>query len=218
MAEVERYPGRRLTVENDARRCIHSRYCVLGLNSVFIPNVEGPWINPDAADHEAVMAVVERCPSGALRYAPIEAAQPEVPPSVNTVRVWENGPLAFHGELEIVGDKSSYRATLCRCGKSKRKPFCDKSHMDAKFTATGEPQSQMSEALEVRGGPLKLTPQKDGPLMVEGPLEVCAGSGRTISRETRVWLCRCGHSGDKPFCDGTHKIAGFRDAGKLPED
>jgi CDGSH-type Zn-finger protein/uncharacterized Fe-S cluster protein YjdI len=218
MAEPEEYSGRRVTVFNDGKRCIHSRYCVLGLNSVFVPNVDGPWIKPDAADHETVMAVVERCPSGALRYAPVEGVEPEQPPTVNTVRVWENGPLAFHGALDIAGDKSCYRATLCRCGRSKRKPFCDKSHVEAKFAATGEPESLDSAALAVRNGPLKITPQHDGPLMVEGALEVCAGSGRTISRETKVWLCRCGHSLEKPFCDGSHKMAGFRDAGKLPVD
>jgi CDGSH-type Zn-finger protein len=45
--------------------------------------------------------------------------------------------------------------------------------------------------------------------MVEGNLEICAAGGRTISRETKVWLCRCGHSNTKPFCDGSHKRAGF---------
>ena len=141
MAQTEEYPGARLTIINDGKRCIHSRYCVLNLNSVFLPNVDGPWIKPDAAGPEAVMAVVEKCPSGALRYAPGEGADAGRPPTVNTVRVWENGPLAFHGELDIKGDTSSFRATLCRCGLSKRKPFCDHSHAEGGFDATGEPPS-----------------------------------------------------------------------------
>ncbi len=45
--------------------------------------------------------------------------------------------------------------------------------------------------------------------MVEGALEICAASGRTVSRQTKTWLCRCGHSQDKPFCDGSHAKAGF---------
>src|ERR1700744_977752 len=101
MAEIDEYKGTLLTIENDGKRCIHSRYCVLNLNSVFLPNVDGPWIKPDAASREVVIAVVEKCPSGALRYAPGDGATAEHAPTVNTVRVWENGPLAFHGELNI---------------------------------------------------------------------------------------------------------------------
>jgi CDGSH-type Zn-finger protein len=92
---------------------------------------------------------------------------------------------------------------------SKTKPYCDHSHVEAGFTATGEPATKQSQALAVRNGPLKVTPQKNGSLMVEGALEICSASGRTISREAKTWLCRCGHSGNKPFCDGTHKKVGF---------
>ena len=128
---------------------------------------------------------------------------------MNTVRIWENGPLAFHARLDIAGDQSSFRATLCRCGQSKNKPYCDHSHAEAGFAATGEPPSKETEPLAHGGGPLKVTPQKNGSLMVEGALEICAAGGRTISRTTKTWLCRCGHSANKPFCDGTHKKAGF---------
>ena len=128
---------------------------------------------------------------------------------MNTVRAWENGPLAFHAELDVAGDTSTYRATLCRCGQSKNKPYCDHSHSVAGFTATGEPPTKPTDPLAVRNGPLKVTPQTNGPLVVEGTLELCAASGRTVARQTRVVLCRCGGSGNKPFCDGTHKKNGF---------
>jgi CDGSH-type Zn-finger protein len=125
------------------------------------------------------------------------------------VRVWENGPLAFHAELDVADETASFRATLCRCGHSKLKPYCDHSHVEAGFTATGEPASKPSEPLARRDGPLKVTPRENGPLVVEGSLEICSASGRTISRETRTVLCRCGGSANKPFCDGTHKKIGF---------
>ncbi|HEY2068799.1 MAG TPA: CDGSH iron-sulfur domain-containing protein [Rhizomicrobium sp.] len=209
MSDIDEYAGEHVTVVNDGKRCIHSRYCVLNLNSVFVPNIDGPWIRPDAASREAVIAVVEKCPSGSLRYTPVGDTAPEHPPTVNTARIWENGPLAFHAELDVGGDTSSFRATLCRCGLSKNKPYCDHSHSEGKFIATGEPETRDAAAVETHDGPLKVTPQKNGPLMVEGALEICAASGRTVSRETKTWLCRCGHSGDKPFCDGSHKAAGF---------
>ncbi len=209
MSDIEEYNGEKVTVINDGARCIHSRYCVLNLNRVFLPNVEGPWIKPDATNAETVIAVVEKCPSGALRYRPEGGTAPEQPPTVNTVRVWENGPLAFHAELNVAGDTSSLRATLCRCGLSKNKPYCDHSHVAGKFQATGEPDSQDSQPLSLRNGPLKVTPTHNGPLKVEGALEVCAASGRTVTRDVKLFLCRCGHSMDKPFCDGSHMKAGF---------
>jgi CDGSH-type Zn-finger protein/uncharacterized Fe-S cluster protein YjdI len=214
MSDVEEYKGSRITVLSDGKRCIHSRYCVLNLPAVFLPNVEGPWIKPDACPTEVAIAVITKCPSGSLRYRPESDAVPaEGAPGVNTIRVWEDGPLAVHAELSIGGDTSSHRATLCRCGLSKNKPYCDHSHSAGKFRATGEPDSQDSEPLAVRGGPLKITPTHNGPYKVEGPVEICAASGRTVARDTKLFLCRCGHSNDKPFCDGSHMQAGFTDPG-----
>jgi len=46
-------------------------------------------------------------------------------------------------------------------------------------------------------------------LRVEGNLEVCSGTGRTLNRTQKTWLCRCGASQNKPFCDGTHRKIGF---------
>ena len=209
MASTEEYRGEKIVIRSNGKRCIHSRYCVLGRPDVFVPNVQGPWIKPDAQSPDTVAAQISLCPSGALTYERIDGGAQEAPPGVNTVRVWENGPLAFNAELEVAGDTSSYRATLCRCGHSKNKPYCDHSHSEAGFKATGEPDSKELQTLEVRNGPLKVTPKGNGPLIVEGALEVCAASGRTIARDTKFWLCRCGGSAKKPFCDGTHKRIGF---------
>jgi CDGSH-type Zn-finger protein/uncharacterized Fe-S cluster protein YjdI len=209
MSDIDEYEGERLTVINDGKRCIHSRYCVLNLPDVFKPNVDGPWIEPDAATVEAAIAVTTKCPSGALRYRPEGGTAAEATPGVNTIRVWEDGPLVVHAELNVGGDTSSMRATLCRCGKSFNKPYCDRMHVKAGFKATGEPASGESETLAAKNGTLKVTPTKDGPLHVEGALEICSASGRTITRTMEIWLCRCGHSNNKPFCDGSHEKAGF---------
>jgi CDGSH-type Zn-finger protein len=103
-----------------------------------------------------------------------------------------------------------FRATLCRCGASKNKPFCDGSHAAVPFVASGEPATQPSEALEHRAGKLTVAPTHDGPLAVTGNLEICSGTGRTVTRVTSARLCRCGGSSKKPFCDGTHARIGFR--------
>jgi CDGSH-type Zn-finger protein len=59
--------------------------------------------------------------------------------------------------------------------------------------------------------PATITPYPDGPLLVRGDVELHAADGTPIASHRRtVALCRCGLSALKPFCDGTHKPAGFR--------
>ena len=64
---VARVEGREVTVIFDGARCIHSRNCVLGHPEVFVPDVQGEWIFPDAASAEAVVRIGLNCPSGAIR-------------------------------------------------------------------------------------------------------------------------------------------------------
>ena len=210
---AEEYRGRQIVVRFDGHKCIHSRHCVPGRPDVFVPNVQGPWIKPDNASAEAIAEIAHACPSGAITYERLDGGDNETAPAVNLVRVRENGPLAFHAELAIESEPQALRATLCRCGASQRKPFCDGSHSAAAFAATGEPPTQASAALAVRNGPLTVKPLRNGPLMVQGPLEVVSGTGRTVTRATENYFCRCGASTKKPFCDGTHKKIGFTAAG-----
>jgi len=51
-----------------------------------------------------------------------------------------------------------------------------------------------------------------GPLWVRGGIEVLSGDGSAYEVRNRVALCRCGESGNKPFCDGSHVTAGFKDS------
>jgi CDGSH-type Zn-finger protein len=151
------------------------------------------------------------CPSGAIRVSHNDgSATSDTSPVVNTVRVRENGPLAIEAELLVGGiPQTTPRATLCRCGQSANKPFCDGAHATANFTATGEPAAKEFAGLEVRNGPLNVQPLANGPLMVSGNLEIVSGTGRTTDKVTKTFLCRCGHSANKPYCDGSHKAAGF---------
>lgn len=208
-AKVEEYRGRSITIRFDGSKCIHSRFCVLGQPGVFRANVEGPWIDPDAADPERIAEVAHRCPSGAITYERHDGGADEAAPAVNTARVLENGPVVLHGELVLDGQPIGTRATLCRCGGSNNMPFCDGSHETVEFEATGEPPTAESNPLESRGGPLHITPFPNGPVGVKGNLEVIAGTGRTVQRCTSTALCRCGASNTKPFCDGSHSKIGF---------
>lgn len=199
-----------ITLRFDGTRCIHSRHCVLGAPSVFLANVKGAWLHPETVPVETCVAIAHACPSGAITYERHDGKPQEMPPPVNVARIRENGPYAVHAEIELVGKAPMIRATLCRCGKSRNKPFCDNSHHDGPFEASGEPATIESEALDARNGPLRIDPLADGPLQVQGNLEICSGTGRTVLRTQNVRLCRCGGSANKPFCDGTHARIGFR--------
>jgi CDGSH-type Zn-finger protein/uncharacterized Fe-S cluster protein YjdI len=195
----------------NGKLCIHSRFCVTGAPKVFLANVQGPWIHPDDMDAEELMAVARECPSGAIRYRRKDGGREEQAPPVNLISTREGGPYAFRGALSIDGRAIGYRATLCRCGASKNKPFCDGSHHDAAFDASGEPPTgKNTDMLAVRDGPLEIAPQLDGPLAVRGNMELISGTGRVVARVQSTRLCRCGHSNTKPFCDGTHTSIGFR--------
>ncbi len=181
-----------------------------GAPNVFLANVQGPWIHPDAMEVERVVEIAHACPSGAIQYHRTDGAHDELAPPVNLASIREAGPYAFRGQLQIDGEPVGFRATLCRCGASKNKPFCDGSHHEAGFSATGEPASGKTEMLPVRDGVLSIDPEINGPLAVRGNLEITSGTGRVVARVVNARLCRCGGSSSKPFCDGTHAKIGFK--------
>lgn len=207
-AKVEIATGKSIEIYFEGKRCIHSRHCVLELPQVFLANTPGQWIQPDATSAERLVAVAENCPSGAIRYVRRNHGAQETAPPVNTLNVRENGPLAVRAPILLRGVEIGYRATFCRCGRSNNKPFCDGSHT-GEFVATGEPATDDTTALDVRDGPISIAPQQNGPLEINGNLEICTGTGRTIARVTHARLCRCGHSNNKPFCDGSHALVDF---------
>ena len=132
----ESYAGKGITVFDNRGICAHAGYCTDGLKAVFRMREE-PWIDPDGATVREIIETIRKCPSGALSYAidGVEAAPVDRPPMVT---VSDNGPYAVTGGIELLGVRfgdgaSTEHYTLCRCGASKNKPFCDGSHWDAGF-------------------------------------------------------------------------------------
>ena len=117
-----------LTLVVDMHRCIHSRFCVTGAPKTFIANVVGPWLHPDESDPRLLVGIAHDCPSGAIAYRGKGEIADETAPQVNMMRVRENGPNAIHAPLTVASKPDGFRATFCRCGQSKNKPWCDGSH------------------------------------------------------------------------------------------
>ena len=100
------------------------------------------WIDADAASADEVAAVVERCPSGALQYRRLDGGPEERGPQPASATPLRNGPLLVRGRIDVRREDGSLevlpRATLCRCGGSANKPFCDDTHLRNGFRAPGE--------------------------------------------------------------------------------
>jgi CDGSH-type Zn-finger protein len=63
-----------------------------------------------------------------------------------------------------------------------------------------------------------IVPTTNGPYEFRGELEIVTAEGQLVAKETEAWLCRCGRSASKPYCDGSHEKTGFRDdSGPQPE-
>ena len=206
------YPGSEIDVQWDGRLCIHIGECGNAKGDLFVGGRD-PWCIPDKCSKAEVKEIVERCPSGALTYRDKDGV-PEASPAENTIMVVYNGPLYASGDLEIGGAPQDmpgvrFRAALCRCGHSRNKPFCDNSHLKAGFKDYGS-VGEKGPGLAASGGKLSIKPLTDGPLLIDGNLTIRAGSGRVAWQGIQVALCRCGASHNKPFCDGSHKAAGFK--------
>jgi CDGSH-type Zn-finger protein/uncharacterized Fe-S cluster protein YjdI len=210
------YSGRTILVSFEGKRCIHAAECVGNLPQVFDPKAR-PWIQPTAADDAAVAAVVRRCPTGALTYAWQDGRAGESPEPDASVRVARDGPLFCRGDLTLNDANGKpvanhARMALCRCGASHNKPYCDGTHTGAGFAdpALFAHESAAASARDPgASAAVCVTPHANGPLHVEGPLTLYAADGTLAYRGDDTWLCRCGGSADKPFCDGTHKRIGF---------
>ena len=213
---VRTYTSDDLDVHFSPRRCIHAAECVHGRPEVFDPN-QKPWIDPEQAGADAIAEVVVRCPTGALTFTRKDGGAEEATPTHNKVTIAAQGPLFARGDLRVETPDGEMlledtRVALCRCGLSKNKPFCDNSHLD-QFEAGGQLGTHNATASNGETA-LQIILAENGPLLVRGPVTLTSADGATMET-AKCALCRCGHSSNKPFCDGTHKTIGFEAPGGL---
>lgn len=132
----DNYVGRKLTIHDNRGICAHAGQCTDNLSAVWKLHVE-PWIDPDGAAVEAIIETIRKCPSGALSYS-IDGVEHRDQDRGPMVTVSKDGPYHVTGGIELVGvprgeGASTEHYTLCRCGGSKNKPFCDGTHWYIKF-------------------------------------------------------------------------------------
>ena len=135
---IEIRGGPRLIVRKDPTLCMNSGFCGMRKKSLsqFVASTG------DTQIRSLVIAMVERCPSGALTYS-LEPGEPDIEPDL---------PQQIAATTEIISE-----------------------------------------------GPIQ------GPLWVTGEIRVERSDGLTLETRNRVTLCNCGHSANRPLCDGTHR-------------
>lgn len=136
MEKVKEYTREELTVIWKSESCIHSGKCAMGLKAVFDPK-RRPWIDLSAAEKSEIVEQVKKCPSGALSYKINGQIVNEIESNMK-VEVNPTGPLIVTGDFTIQHpdgrvEERTGRTTLCRCGASQNKPFCDASHKRIEF-------------------------------------------------------------------------------------
>ena len=124
--------GTGFEVFDDRGTCAHAGFCVNKASSVW--KMAGK--TEDTVIRAQVMAMVERCPSGALTYeVEGQAGEPDLPAEIS---ILPDGPLWVSGYIPVEradgqANETRNRVTLCRCGASANKPLCDGSHKEAGF-------------------------------------------------------------------------------------
>lgn len=129
--------GKNLTVYVDSDLCMSSGFC--NLRNIGLVNLV--MDSEDTMKRSLAMAMIERCPSGALTYQ-VDPDEPEIEPDLpqeiaDSIEITSDGPI--EGPLWVTGyipikrsDGMPFvarnRVTLCRCGKSRNKPLCDGTH------------------------------------------------------------------------------------------
>ena len=141
-----------------------------------------------------------------------------MPEAKGTITVRPNGPYRVEGGVPLeAADGTPYELkpaySLCRCGKSSNKPYCDATHKECGFIGTETADTATAVGLAGPGIVEEATVirvERDGPYQVLGAPTLTYSDGRIYEATTSYRLCRCGASKNKPFCDDSHLETGFR--------
>jgi CDGSH-type Zn-finger protein len=125
--------GTGISVRDDRSICVHAGFCGTRITNVWKQVPE----TGESSVRAQVIAMIERCPSGALTYrVNHDDIEPLLP---QAIAITDDGPLWVTGSIPITTSEGTQlevrnRVTLCRCGGSSNKPLCDGSHASIGFT------------------------------------------------------------------------------------
>lgn len=131
--QEKEYSNGEVTVLWKPDLCIHSGICLRGLPNVFNLK-QRPWVNMTAATSEEIVDLVRECPSKALsikgvKFKTIDRSDVEV-------TLIPHGPLIIKGGATVQNRKNTEvfheTVSFCRCGRSKKFPYCDGTHAQPK--------------------------------------------------------------------------------------
>jgi CDGSH-type Zn-finger protein len=130
------FPGREITIVDDFSLCAHAGECVDGApETFFTKGSKGRESHPDQSSAEQIIATIRRCPSGSLLYK-LRGKLVHEYFAEPAIRVEKDGPLHVQ-QMKLAGEArpaTEDHYTLCRCGASQNKPFCDGMHAKTNFS------------------------------------------------------------------------------------
>jgi CDGSH-type Zn-finger protein len=134
------FVGDGVVMTDDKMFCTHAGFCGDRFTNVWAMIEE----TSDPAVRERLMDMVRKCPSGRLAYQvppDTEDVEPALEPSIG---IEPNGPMWVRGRIPVVSEDGTEwevrnRVTLCRCGRSRNKPYCDGTHQRVGFIDPAEP-------------------------------------------------------------------------------
>jgi CDGSH-type Zn-finger protein len=132
------YVGKNITIHDNRKICSHAAECINNLPSVFRLNQRPDRSRSGNNSNRKIIETIKKCPSGALSYS-IDGIEYRDYDGKPLVKVSKDGPYLVSGGIELIGevefpeDVSKEHYTLCRCGTSNNKPFCDGTHNSINF-------------------------------------------------------------------------------------
>ena len=142
---TKKYSNGEITIIWKPELCVHATTCFRELPDVFKP-YHRPWIDPNAATTQQIIDVVSKCPTQALAYewnkkstneniqnkSEENLTKAEKHPATE-ITLLDSGPILIKGNFVLrdqngISISAANIVSLCRCGRSNRKPFCDGSH------------------------------------------------------------------------------------------
>ncbi|MDA7847896.1 CDGSH iron-sulfur domain-containing protein [Sulfurospirillum sp.] len=132
---IQKYDGKEINIIFNRSICAGAGTCVRNFPKIY-KNASEDWINPDGDSIDEVKKSVKKCPSGALFYEFKDENSNEKYDGCK-ITIIKNGPMNIIGNVDLNVDKWSTNAnqqkySLCRCGASENKPFCDYTHASLK--------------------------------------------------------------------------------------